>query len=390
MTNENYKQILAWTKILEKIVANIAPEIAKECADFCYAVIQFNISMMQSDQEKTLVRKYAKVLECIKPVLRGDILNINPPFKDNYKQLSTWAEILDDIYENLNFDVVKICKDFCSVIIKHCIPQMRSERERSLARKFEEIIKKTDSWSPYVVYNDSNNHGTDEIEKAQPPIPKIIHYCWLSNDPIPEKLQQCMKSWREKLPDYEFMLWNFDRFDITTSMWVKQAFDHKKYAFAADYIRLYAVYTYGGIYMDMDVEVVKSFNDLLFTECMIALEAYSTTIILEGGCFGAVKGHPFIKQCLAFYRNRNFVPNKLGLYLIPYVMGAALTTYFKDTITVLSPDYFSAKSFETGIITTTENTHAIHHFTNSWMPTEMYLKTRQQWEYHSQMFRSPS
>ena len=88
-------------------------------------------------------------------------------------------------------------------------------------------------------------------------IPKIIHYCWLSNDPIPEKLQEYMKSWKEKLPDYEFKLWNFDCFDINSSQWVKEAFEAKKYAFAADYIRLYAVYNYGGIYMDMDVEVIK-------------------------------------------------------------------------------------------------------------------------------------
>ena len=94
-------------------------------------------------------------------------------------------------------------------------------------------------------------------------IPKIIHYCWLSDDPVPETLQGYMKSWKEKLPDYEFILWNFNRFDKSSSIWVSQAFDNKKYAFAADYIRLYAVYNYGGIYMDMDIEVLKSFDDLL-------------------------------------------------------------------------------------------------------------------------------
>ncbi len=72
-----------------------------------------------------------------------------------------------------------------------------------------------------------------------------------------------MKSWKEKLYDYEFILWDLNRFDLNRSLWVKQAFEAKKYAFAADYIRLYALYNYGGIYMDMDVEVIKSFNDLL-------------------------------------------------------------------------------------------------------------------------------
>ena len=79
-------------------------------------------------------------------------------------------------------------------------------------------------------------------------IPKIIHYCWLSNDPIPENMQKWMSTWK-KLNGYEFILWNFDRFDINSSIWVKQAFNAKKYAFAADYIRAFALYNYGGIYM---------------------------------------------------------------------------------------------------------------------------------------------
>ena len=113
-------------------------------------------------------------------------------------------------------------------------------------------------------------------------IPKIIHYCWLSNDPIPEKLQEYMKSWKEKLPDYEFKLWNFDCFDINSSQWVKEAFEAKKYAFAADYIRLYAVYNYGGIYMDMDVEVIKSFNPLLNNDYLLG---YENQIGIEAGIF---------------------------------------------------------------------------------------------------------
>ena len=79
-------------------------------------------------------------------------------------------------------------------------------------------------------------------------IPKIIHYCWLSNDPIPSNIQHYMDSWKKYLPDYEFIHWNFDKFDKSSSRWVSEAFDNKKYAFAADYIRLNALYHYGGIY----------------------------------------------------------------------------------------------------------------------------------------------
>ena len=103
-------------------------------------------------------------------------------------------------------------------------------------------------------------------------IPKIIHYCWLSKDPIPKDMQMFIDGWYEKLPDYEFMLWDFNRFDIHSSQWVKEAFSKKKYAFAADYIRLYALYNYGGIYMDMDVEVLKSFDPFLKLKTMICFE----------------------------------------------------------------------------------------------------------------------
>lgn len=94
-------------------------------------------------------------------------------------------------------------------------------------------------------------------------VPKVIHYCWLSGDPYPRLIKQCMKTWKEKLPDYEFVKWDLNRFSLGKSLWVKSAFEAKKYAFAADYIRIYALYHFGGIYLDCDVQVLKSFNELL-------------------------------------------------------------------------------------------------------------------------------
>ena len=86
-------------------------------------------------------------------------------------------------------------------------------------------------------------------------IPKQIHLCWLSGDPYPAKIEKCLASWKKHLPDYEVVLWDTERFDLESVPWVKQAFEAKKYAFAADYIRFYALYNYGGIYLDSDVEV---------------------------------------------------------------------------------------------------------------------------------------
>ena len=81
-------------------------------------------------------------------------------------------------------------------------------------------------------------------------IPKIIHFCWLSNDPYPKEIRQCMDSWEKVMPDYEIKLWNMETFDVSSApVYVQEAVKARKWAFAADYIRMYALYTEGGIYL---------------------------------------------------------------------------------------------------------------------------------------------
>ena len=84
-------------------------------------------------------------------------------------------------------------------------------------------------------------------------IPKIIHFCWLSGDPYPEKIRKCMKTWKKVMPDYEIKLWSMETFDVSSApVYVQEAVKARKWAFAADYIRMYALYTEGGIYLDSD------------------------------------------------------------------------------------------------------------------------------------------
>jgi hypothetical protein len=209
-------------------------------------------------------------------------------------------------------------------------------------------------------------------------IPKIIHYCWLSGDPIPPDYARCMETWKQKLAGYEFVLWDTIRFDIESVLWVKQAFETGQYAFAADYIRLYAVYNYGGIYLDMDMEVVKPFDELLNADIMLARENHKNDSI-EAGCFGAEKGHPYIKKCMEYYEKRFFVdPIKLpeimkldrserfeaiNPLIIPVVMQTVLTenTLYSNS-NIYSHYYFTAKNVMTGEIEKTKSTFTIHHF----------------------------
>lgn len=204
-------------------------------------------------------------------------------------------------------------------------------------------------------------------------IPKIIHYCWLSNDPIPDKLQECMNSWKEKLQGYKFMLWNFDRFDINSSLWVKQAFEAKKYAFAADYIRLYSVYHYGGIYLDMDVKVLKSFDDLLEQPSFIGFEQDRK---MEAAVFGASKHSKWIAKMLEYYSNKVFYgeDGKMDLTILPVIMFDVLYSIYAipdniqqivrfDDLTLYPYRYFMHIEPELQL---TMNTYTLHLWESSW------------------------
>ena len=109
-------------------------------------------------------------------------------------------------------------------------------------------------------------------------IPKIIHFCWLSGEPYPPLIEHCINSWREKLPGYQFVLWDKAKADGIASEWVQEAYRNRKYAFAADYIRCYALYHFGGIYLDADVEVLKNMDELLVCKSFLG---YDSTGALE-------------------------------------------------------------------------------------------------------------
>ncbi|WP_290840921.1 glycosyltransferase [Flavobacterium sp.] len=214
-------------------------------------------------------------------------------------------------------------------------------------------------------------------------IPKKIHYCWLSGDPFPELIAKCISGWSEKLPDYEFVLWDANRFNIQNNLWVKQAFEAKKYAFAADFIRLYAVYTQGGIYLDTDIEVVKPFDDLLRLPYFIGSEGHSN---IEAGIFGAEAGQTWLGDCLKYYDNREFIKpdGTFDILTLPRIMNqqieqnreiveASKTEIFasdlrdESKLFIFPKDFFCAKDHGTGIVEKTENTYAIHHFAMSWV-----------------------
>ncbi|MDR1985240.1 MAG: polysaccharide biosynthesis protein [Prevotellaceae bacterium] len=150
-------------------------------------------------------------------------------------------------------------------------------------------------------------------------IPKKIHWCWLSGDPIPKKLQKCINSWKRIMPDYEIILWDKQRFDIFSVKFVEEACAARKWAFAADYIRVYALYTEGGIYLDSDVKVFRRFDKFLKHSAFSSIEHHvgtkawtnskkygSAYNAIQAAVIGAEKGNGWIKMCMDHYLSTNF------------------------------------------------------------------------------------
>lgn len=134
-------------------------------------------------------------------------------------------------------------------------------------------------------------------------IPKKIHYVWVGGNEKSKDIKRCMETWRKHLGDYEIIEWNEQNFDINANKFVRQAYAQKKWAYVSDYIRAWAIYHYGGIYLDTDVLVLDDLSKFLDNHAFVGFENqdYPFTAV-----FGAEPGHPFIKDMLDFYDDRDF------------------------------------------------------------------------------------
>lgn len=209
-------------------------------------------------------------------------------------------------------------------------------------------------------------------------IPKIIHYVWLSGDPFPEKIQKCIDSWKKYLPDYEIKQWNTENFDIESIPWVKQAYDNKKYAFATDYIRFYALYNEGGIYLDSDVEILKPIDRFLDTNFFFG---YEYTGLPEAAVIGAVSGTEWLKRCYEWYLDKNlYVNGNFEGIVCPMVMRHGFELAYPEFHLIdnekvnrcgggrIYPYFcFSPKNGFNGEIKFHKYTYCIHHFNSAWL-----------------------
>ncbi|NFL87191.1 glycosyl transferase [Clostridium botulinum] len=215
-------------------------------------------------------------------------------------------------------------------------------------------------------------------------IPKIIHYCWFGKKPLPKFAKKCINSWKKYCPDYKIIEWNEDNFDLSCNTYVKEAYESEKWAFVTDYVRLYALFTMGGIYMDTDVEVIKPLDLFLNDNAFSGFECEDR---VPTGIMGAEKNHKFIKTLMQDYRQRKFV-NEDGKYdcttnvvvITQYCIKQGLkldgTKQIVCDFTLYPSEYFCPKNYRTKVLNITKNTCAIHHFDGSWLPLDAKIRTK--------------
>lgn len=196
---------------------------------------------------------------------------------------------------------------------------------------------------------------------------------------MPPLAKKCVESWRKILPEYEIKCWNESNFDISQSQYAMEAYQHKKYAFVTDFVRMYVLYHEGGIYMDTDVEVLKPLDPFL---SHVAFSGFENAEYVPTGIIGSEAGGLFTKEMLDYYYSHHFV-NSDGL--LDQTTNVQIITeklaqkglkknnqyqVVSKYIALYPNDYFCPKIFGVDDITITPNTHTIHHFLASWKDDE--------------------
>lgn len=216
-------------------------------------------------------------------------------------------------------------------------------------------------------------------------IPKIIHYCWFGRGEKPANVQKCLASWRKFCPDYQIIEWNEENFDIDAFRYTKEAYDAKKYAFVSDVARVYALYNYGGIYMDTDVEVLKAFDEILNSGIVLGFEEgdYIATSFMA-----AEPSQNLFKEFLNSYRNSCFVSSDGTLQTYTNVQKITKMLEEKglqrnnqlqilaDGITVYPKEFFSPYDYINCVYEITDSSICVHHFFVSWMNWTSRAKKR--------------
>lgn len=224
-----------------------------------------------------------------------------------------------------------------------------------------------------------------------PLIPKKIHYCWFSENPIPDSLQKCIDSWKEKCPDYEIICWNEKNYDVNRRKFTAEAYANQKYGFVSDVARWDILYEHGGIYLDTDVELLKSLDEMLYQEAFVGTEKWGN--INSGGGCGAVPHHPMIKSLSEQREDISFVKedgslnmDTNGIYETKVFLEKGFQvkneTQVINNMTVYPPKVFHPLDYITCEENRVSETMSVHYFSGTWMDEKgIKIRVKTQEEY---------
>lgn len=209
-------------------------------------------------------------------------------------------------------------------------------------------------------------------------LPKTIHFCWFGKSPYPPIVKNCISSWEKHLPDYEIKRWDEKNSPIDHPV-IKEALSQKKWAFAADYTRLHALYNFGGIYLDTDMEVIRSLTPLLDGLGFFGFESSKHVAV---GVIGAESGSELLKNVMlemeqSLKIKKNFTPLPIILTEILTKNGPISFNEEQLGFKLYSPEYFypynpfdlERKIKQLMYTDIKDSTYAIHHWDHSWKMT---------------------
>ncbi len=204
-------------------------------------------------------------------------------------------------------------------------------------------------------------------------IPKTIHYCWFSDEEYPDKIRQCISSWERHLEGFRIKHWGMkDICHLMKYPFVSEAINNQKWAFAADYVRLYALYTEGGIYLDSDVEIYRDFSGFCNDSLFFGTEVIEQDVNPDVAVFGSEQGNPILKTIMKYYETHHF-SNSLGeldLTPAPTIIERHLRRYGykkKDKEQFLDNGiHIYPSNIFTNICYPQENVYSLHRITHSW------------------------
>lgn len=219
-------------------------------------------------------------------------------------------------------------------------------------------------------------------------IPKIVHYCWFGNGEKPDNIKAYIETWKAKMPEYTFMEWNEQNFDVENSIpYVRQAYEAKKYAFVSDYARIQALYQHGGIYFDTDIEVKKPFEEFLEDKSMVL--GFESERSLLTAFIAVEKEHPYMKEFLESYRERNFLKEDGSYDMLVINEGFSALMERKGVdldrneyqelpgdIVIYPEEYFCGFDVNNWHESITDKTCTVHYMNSSWVSGKQGMKRK--------------